>query len=206
MVVRRSARRRSGSKSETLEFLPLVRERWLDLESLFGERGACGGCWCMTPRLPAREFEAGKGEGNRLALRALVRTGPPPGLLGYRAGRPVAWISIEPRERFPRLATSRVLAPVDERPVWSITCFFLSKEERGRGSSKLALEAAAAHARAAGAEILEGYPLDPEPGKEVPAAFAWTGFLSAFLAAGFVEVARRSPTRPIVRRSLRPKS
>jgi GNAT superfamily N-acetyltransferase len=206
MVDRDPARRRRGQRAEALEFHPLVPERWPDLEALFGTRGACGGCWCMTPRLRAREFEAQKGESNRLALRALVQTGPPPGLLGYRAGRAVAWISVEPRERFPRLATSRVLAPVDERAVWAITCFFLAKEERGQGLSKLALEAAAAHARAAGAELLEGYPLDPEPGRTVPAAFAWTGILSAFLAAGFVEVARRSPGRPIVRRRLRANS
>ncbi|MBL8897808.1 MAG: GNAT family N-acetyltransferase, partial [Planctomycetes bacterium] len=132
---------RSGASA--LEFHPLDRERWSDFEALFGAKGACGGCWCMTPRLRAREFDAQKGEGNRRAMRALVESGPPPGLLGYRAGRPVVWISVEPRERFVRLATSRVLAPIDERPVWSITCFFVAKEERGRGAMTRALHAAA---------------------------------------------------------------
>jgi GNAT superfamily N-acetyltransferase len=163
MAIRRTSRRDPGAGSE-LRFHPLVSARWADFEALFGTRGACGGCWCMTPRLTARAYDAQKGEGNRLAMRALVEAGPPPGLLGYRGDRAVAWVSVEPRTSFARLATSRILAPVDAAAVWSITCFFFEKEERGRGTSVLALEAAALHARERGAEQLEGY----QPVEKVP--------------------------------------
>ncbi len=180
------------------EFYPLTLERWPDLVRLFGSRGACGGCWCMTPRLSSADYERGKGEGNRKALRDLVRRGREPGLLGYLAHEPVAWCSIEPREAFVRLANSRILKPVDERPVWSITCLFIHKDHRRQGLSVAALRAAVDHARERGAECVEGYPVEAKQ-DPMPPVFAYTGLASAFLHAGFEEVARRSPHRPILR-------
>ncbi len=188
--------------TEGLEFHPLTPDRWMDLERLFGERGACGGCWCMWWRLSHREFEAQKGEGNRQALRALVQAGEVPGILAYRGGQPVGWCAVAPRERFPRLARSRILRPVDEAPVWSVVCFFVAKEHRGQGVHEALLRAAAEYVRQQGGGIVEGYPVEPEEGY-LPPAFAYHGLASAFRKAGFVEVARRSETRPIMRLALR---
>jgi GNAT superfamily N-acetyltransferase len=179
---------------------PLTKRRWPDFERLFGPRGACGGCWCMTPRLLRRDYEAGKGEKNRRAMMRLVTRGPPPGLLAYRDGEPVAWIAVAPRAEFVALANSRVLAPVDAQPVWSIVCLFLRKDARRQGLSARLIRAAADFAFARGARIVEGYPQDPAK-DDMPDVFAWTGIASAFRKAGFREVARRSPTRPIVRRT-----
>jgi GNAT superfamily N-acetyltransferase len=184
-----------------LAVAPLTPGRWSDLERLFGPRGACGGCWCMTPRLSRAEYERGKGEGNRAALRALVDAGAQPGLIGYRGGQPVAWCALGPRQEFGLLARSRVLAPVDDAPVWSIVCLFVDRSARHQGLSVAMLEAAAGHVRARGGRIVEGYPVEPRQG-EVPPVFAYTGLAAAFRAAGFREVARRSPTRPIMRRPL----
>jgi len=183
------------------EFLPLTPERWSDLEGLFGERGACGGCWCMTWRLPRARWEAQKGNGNRRAFRALVLAGPPPGILAYREGKAVGWCAIAPREDYGGLARSRVLAAVDAQAVWSVTCLFVAKPERRRGLSSGLLRAAAAYAKTQGARLVEGYPVEPD--QRLPDPFVWTGLASAFRAAGFVEVARRSKTRPIMRRALR---
>jgi GNAT superfamily N-acetyltransferase len=116
--------------------------------------------------------------------------------------RPVAWVSVGPREDFELLARSRVLAPVDEHSVWSVTCFFVHKDCRRRGLSVAALRAAAEYARDHGATLIEGYPIDPR-NEETPPVFAYTGLLSAYRRAGFREVARRSPTRPILRKTLR---
>jgi len=182
-----------------LDVRPATSERWADLCALFGTRGACGGCWCMTPRLPRGEYERGKGAGNKRKLHALVRSSHPPGLLGYRGGEPVAWCSIEPRERLGALSRSRILAPVDERPVWSIVCLLVRKDQRGKGISRAMIEAAVAWAQKNGATLVEAYPTDPR-GKRMPDVFAWTGIASAYRAAGFAEVARRSKTRPILRR------
>ena len=180
-------------------FRPLIPELWGDLEALFGSRGACGGCWCMAWRLKPKEFHAGKGEGNRRAFKALVKKGPPPGVLAYQGGTPVGWCAVAPRTSYPRLANSRVLAPVDGQEVWSVTCLFIRKEQRRRGLSPLLLYAAADLARSLGARIVEGYPADTR-GEIQPAPFVWTGLPSAFSKAGFEEVMRRSATRPIMRK------
>lgn len=184
-----------------LDVRPLTPARWPDLCALFGAQGACAGCWCMWARLPRAQYESGKGAGNKRRLQALVRRGRPPGLLGYSGGEPVAWCSIAPREQFVRLQRSRVMKPVDERLVWSIVCLMVRKDLRGRGFSRAMIAGAATWARKNGAKIVEAYPTDTH-GKRTADAFAWMGLASAYTRAGFVEVARRSRTRPILRREL----
>jgi len=181
-----------------LEFYPLTPERWADLEALFGPRGATGGCWCMWWRLKRSEFDRQKGEGNRQAFKLIVASGRPPGLLAYANGRPVGWCAIEPRQNYPVLERSRNLKRVDDKPVWSITCFFVAKPYRGQGLTVALIKAAVDYAREQGAEIIEAYPVEPKS-EEMPAVFAWTGFASAFRQAGFEEVLRHSETRPIMR-------
>ncbi len=184
-----------------LEICPLTPERWSDLTQLFGERGACGGCWCMWWRLPRAQWVKQKGAANKQAFRAVVHAGPPPGLLAYANGETVGWCALAPRTNYPRLAKSRVLKPVDTKPVWSVSCFFVARLFRRRGVTLALLKAAAAYARSQGAVLLEGYPCEPKSG--YPDVFYYTGLASTFRKAGFREVARRSPTRPIMRRTLR---
>jgi GNAT superfamily N-acetyltransferase len=186
-----------------LTFRPLTAETWPDLVRLFGERGACGGCWCMYWRLPRAQFNRQKGAGNKRALHRLVAAGEPLGVIAYDGELPAGWCATAPRSAFPGLDRSRLLAAVDERPVWSAPCLFVEKTYRRRGVSAALLAAAARFAAAHGAPALEGYPIDGG-GAEQPAAFVWTGTPGAFAKAGFVEVLRRSPRRPIVRRSLVP--
>jgi GNAT superfamily N-acetyltransferase len=191
---------RRGSGSPTFTVSPLTPDRFPDLERLFGPRGASSGCWCMWWRIPRARFDADRGERNRAAFRRYVEGGDVPGLLAYDGDRPIGWIAVEPRKSYPRLAASRSLAPVDEAPVWSITCFFVDRAYRGRGVTRLLVEAAAAHARAAGATLLEAYPREPGEG-EVDTSL-YTGVASTFRELGFEEVARRSPRRPMVRLAL----
>jgi len=186
---------------EDLTIAPLTPERWAEFERLFGPRGACGGCWCMTPRLTRSEYEANKGEGNKRAMKHLVSRGEIPGILGLQGEIPVAWCSLGPRSSFSSLARSRILKPVDDRPVWSIVCFFVAKEMRRRGVSVQIINAACEFAAVQGAECVEAYPVEPKK-DEMPPVFAYTGIASAFRRAGFQEVARRSETRPIMRREL----
>lgn len=183
-----------------LTFHPVTPDRWPDLERLFGDKGACAGCWCMWWKLPYAEWTAQKGRGNRAALERAVGSGGIPGILAYAGGEPVGWCAIEPRRAYPRLARSRVLKPVDDRDVWSITCFFVARSHRRRGVTRGLVEAAVAHARRRGAALIEAYPVDPRKAA-VADAFVFTGLASTFRRAGFEEVARRSATRPIMRRA-----
>jgi GNAT superfamily N-acetyltransferase len=156
----------------------------------------------MYFRLSRAEFERRQGASNRRALHRLVAGGGAPGLIAYLDGVPAGWVALAPRAEYPLLGRSRILSPVDDKPVWSVVCFFVVRAARGRGLTVALLRKAAAFARRRGARCLEGYPLDVARGK-VPDAFAYYGLASAFRQAGFHEVARRSATRPIMRLELR---
>lgn len=180
---------------------PLTPSRWPDLVRLFGANGACAGCWCMWPRRTAAEFRRGKGAGNRRAFRRVVTAGPPPGVLGYVDGVPAGWCAVAPRDAYPRLDRSKVMARVDDEAVWSVSCFFVGRGFRRRGLSRPLLEGALALARRHGARVVEAYPNDLDA--HAADVFVWMGLAETFRAAGFEEVARRAPTRPIMRRRLR---
>jgi GNAT superfamily N-acetyltransferase len=182
----------------SLECHPVTLERWPDLEALFGPRGACGGCWCMWWLLKRSQFVRQKGEDNRRALRHIVEAGGVPGLLAYTAGQPIGWCAVAPRESYAVLERSRTLKRIDDAPVWSVVCFFVSRAFRGKGLTTALLRAAVEYAARHGARIIEGYPVEPKKAR-MPDVFAYTGLASAYRQAGFVEVARRSETRPIMR-------
>lgn len=156
----------------------------------------------MYFRRTRSQYVAGSGAGNRRAFQRIVRSGREPGVIAYVDGKPAGWCAVEPRSAYATLARSRILAPVDEKPVWSIVCFFVKREHRERGLTRSLIEGAVAHAKKHGARVVEAYPVEPKKGR-MPDVFAFTGLASAFRKAGFREIARRSETRPILRRTLR---
>lgn len=188
-----------------LEVHPLTKSRWDDLVELFGRPGGSivRGCWCMYYRTSGASGGA-SGERNKKALKSLVEGGTVPGLIGYRDGSPVGWISLGPREDYARLRRSPVMKPVDDRPVWSIVCFFVDSRARGQGVSRGLLRAAINYARSRGATLLEAYPVDKK-GRSLPDSM-WFGAKRMYDRAGFTEVARRKQTRPVVRKSVRPRA
>lgn len=189
-----------------LQAKPLTRERWGDFESIFGARGCSVArvCWCMYYRLSGCEADPPAGctraAANRKRMKALVDAGRFTGLIGYRDRTPVGWVSFGPREEFRKLARSPVMKPVDAQPVWSIICFVVPAEFRDQGMAHALLRAAVAYAKKHGAKIVEAYPVD----RKTRAAddSMWFGSKSMYDAAGFDEVARRRPARPIVRLQL----
>lgn len=184
--------------SKALVWHPVTPDRWADFEALFGERGACGGCWCMWWRISRSQFEQQKGLNNKLAMQEMVIAGKIPGILVYDGGHAVGWCSVARREEFLVLQRSRILKPVDEQPVWSVVCFFVAKGFRRQGMSVRLLQSAIDHVKKQGGRMVEGHPVDPKK-PTMPAVFAFTGLRAAFVKAGFQEVLRRSETRPIMR-------
>jgi GNAT superfamily N-acetyltransferase len=152
----------------------------------------------MWWRLKRPQFVRQKGEENRNALKQMIEAGGVPGLLAYVDGQPIGWCAVAPRESYGVLERSRLLKRIDEAPVWSVVCFFVSKGFRGKGLTVELLRAAVDYATRHGAQIVEGYPVDPKKAR-MPDVFAYTGLAAAYRKAGFVEVARRSETRPIMR-------
>jgi GNAT superfamily N-acetyltransferase len=181
-----------------LQFKPVTPDLWLDFEKLFGDRGACGGCWCMWWRLPHSIYTKQTDQVNKESMKGIIMSGEVPGILAYQYNEPFGWCSLGPRQIFAALDRSRILTRIDDQPVWSIVCFFVAKPYRRKGVTVQLLQEAVRFAREHGANILEGYPIDTRTTK-YPDAFAYTGTLSAFLQAGFTEVARRSEKRPIMR-------
>jgi GNAT superfamily N-acetyltransferase len=185
-----------------LEVHPLTPDRWDDLAVLFDRPGDPRGCWCMYWRLPNHEFQDLWGPGARAAFQKVVKAGPPPGLLAYRDTHPVGWCAVAPRDSYQRILRSRVARPTTADPTcWATVCFYVARSERGGGIAAELLDAAVQFAAANGAEAVEGYPKDAEDGRR-HANEMFVGSVSMFLAAGFEEVGRRAPTRPIMRRRL----
>jgi GNAT superfamily N-acetyltransferase len=183
-------------------FYPVTKESWKDFESLFGEKGACAGCWCMYWRMRRKDYDAQRGSGTKRKMKNLINGGIIPGILAYDNDVPVGWCSVAPREDFPVLENSRVLQRIDDKPVWSVVCFFINKDYRRKGLSVELLNAAKKYVKNNGGKILEGYPVEPKAAKS-PDVFVWTGLASAFRKAGFKEIIRRSETRPIMRFSIK---
>lgn len=182
-----------------LTFEPLNQANWVQFVQLFGERGACGNCWCMYYRLTKADYNEGKAEnGNKEAMHELVLNNRPTGILGFYEGQAVAWCAFAPREDFIKLEKSRVHKRIDDQPVWSIPCFFIDKKFRGQGISVELLKAVISYARENGIRIIEAYPTIPTT-ERLPDSFAWIGLHKSFERAGFEIVDRTSKNRPMVR-------
>ena len=186
--------------------LPVTPDRWPDVEAIFGARGCsvARGCWCMFYRRSGTGYSSlggSRAKVNRAELKALVDAGRSPGLIAYRGNVPLGWISLGPRDEFAKLERSPVMKPVDDKPVWSIVCFVVPAENRGQGVARALLQGAIAHARKHGAALIEAYPVDKADRSKDDAM--WFGAKSMYDHAGFEEVARRKPTRPVVRLDLR---
>jgi GNAT superfamily N-acetyltransferase len=196
-----------------LEIHPLTPKRLPDLAALFGQGGDPKWCWCSFFRIRNVDFQHATATSNRRVLEAAVTgtraQGRSPGLVAYRDGEAVGWVSLGPRDDYQRLMHSKVLAPIDDRPVWSIVCFVVGRRARGQGVARALLEAAVEYAREHGATLLEAYPVETD-GKRVAPAHAYKGTVGMFERAGFEVVERRqanrtSQVRPIVRRTIRPR-
>lgn len=203
-------RRRARAATRTrLTTKPLTSARWHHFESVFDARGCsqARNCGCMCYRrtgavtIPPGDSAA---RFNRRAMRALVEARAFVGLVGYIGATPVGWVSFGPRQDFRRLARSPVMKPVDEEPVWSIVCFVVPPAHRGQGVARSLLDGAIRYARRRRVRILEAYPVDAtEVGRDDA---MWFGAKRMYDRAGFVEVARRKPGRPVMRLALNRRS
>ena len=183
----------------------LTPDRWKDFEAVFRAPGCsvARACWCMYYRRTG-SFDppvgVARGEANRREMKALVDAGEVTGLLGYRDGVPIGWVSLGPRERYRKLERSPVMRAVDEKSVWSVICFVVPGPERHKGVGRALLDGAIAYARRKRVRILEAYPVDRRGATRDDNL--WFGTRAMFEDAGFEVVARRKPTRPVMRKLL----
>ncbi len=120
----------------------------------------------VLPRAVDRLLGGEQGAPPVVLQTAIVRARPgrAPGLVAYDGEEAIGWVSVGPREDYERLAYSRVLAPIDDTPVWSIVCFVVGRRSRRQGVANALLDSAIEYARDHGATTLEAYPVDVESG------------------------------------------
>jgi GNAT superfamily N-acetyltransferase len=188
---------------EKVETYPLTKDRWKDMTALFGEQGGYSGCWCMFWRLDRADFKKLRGAGTKEILHQMAVKNQEPGLITYIQEKPVGWCSIGPRENYIALENSRILKRVDDKPVWSIVCFFVDKTARKQGLMTTMLSEAIRYAKKRGAKFVEGYPIDMQSekltGQKLNSYAGYMGIAAAFREAGFVEAGRASETQLIMR-------
>lgn len=183
----------------SLRFEPLTKNNWNKFVELFGTKGACRNCWCMSFRLSKNEFDEGKiNDGNKNAMKQLVWENKPTGLLAFYKDLTIAWCAFAPRKDFLKLQKSRVHKPIDNQEVWSVPCTFIAKNFRRQGVSTTLLKGLIAYAKTQQITIIEAYPTIPTQEK-LPDAFAWIGLYKSFDRAGFEIVDRTSKNRPMMR-------
>lgn len=192
-----------------MDIRPLTPATWPALAALFEQGGDPKRCWCVYWRVRGSDWATFTTARNRALLQRIVERGErSPGLVALdEGGRAIGWVSVAPRQDYERLEHSRVLAPVDDRPVWSVVCFVVARAMRRKGVARMLLDAAADYAREQGATVLEAYPVETG-GERAPAAWLYTGSTRMFETAGFERVATRQAPgarrpRHIYRRSLR---
>ena len=185
-------------RQHTYSFCPVTTDLWNDFTALFSQPGVQNGCWCMYWRIKRNDFQQQYGQGNKKAMRRLIASGVIPGILAFYKEVPIGWCSVAPRDDFPVLDRSPILKRIDDRPVWSITCFFVLKKYRHADMMYRLVRAAVRYAKQQGARIIEAYPIRPERIRD-PRPELYRGTVSVFSKAGFRIVAQRSKTRPIMR-------
>jgi hypothetical protein len=176
---------------------PATPDRLDDLSAVMNDNAVSRSCWCAYWYRANADYKAGWGRDNPITLTTLVKRGDEPGIIAYVEGHPAAWVSVAPRRNFDRLNRSKNFAAIDELDAWAVNCFVVVKRFRRRGLMPTLARFAADFAFAKGAPAVEGYPLAPS--EKTGPGDLFVGTVSAFLAAGYHEVARPLPRRPIMR-------
>jgi GNAT superfamily N-acetyltransferase len=178
---------------------PLAVDDWPTVQNLFGQNGACGGCWCMYWQSGRKqtEWEANKGDRNRSMLMEQIESGTCHAVLASLGSEPVGWCRYGPTTEFPRLLRSRKLVR-DDMADWAVLCFFISANARRQGISRLLLKEATREAFRQEANSIEGYPVVPK-NREAPAPFAWTGLPTIFEDCGYTALAVDAGARKVYR-------
>jgi GNAT superfamily N-acetyltransferase len=177
-----------------LEYIPLTRQRLAELEIFSEGHGKFRYCSCMRWRMSSAEYQRSTKEQRVSALAELVRQDKPVGVLACLDDQPVAWCSIAPRETYRGLERYRALPRIDEKPVWAVVCFYVDASVRRQGLTLGLLKAAVEYAVSQGAQVVEGYPV--EPGAHL---YTYMGSPATFEKAGFTDVTPQGQARRVMR-------
>ncbi|WP_375388046.1 GNAT family N-acetyltransferase [uncultured Amnibacterium sp.] len=190
--------------SDALRVLPADRAGFAAVEHALTGGGDGASCWCRWLLDTRKAFDAASRDERRSALAAeLASTEPSPGLVAIAGDAAAGWVRVGPRTAQPGVLRTQVVRrgsaePPDEGGVWAVTCFVVRREHRGDGVAGRLLGAAVEHARAGGARVVEGYPVDRAVRTTATSSELWHGTIGLFARAGFAETARPTPARAVM--------
>lgn len=188
-------------------WLPANEATIEDVETVFATSGAHK-CRCQGLKVAGwiwRDTTQDERDAALVEQTACGTPGPTSGLIGYVDGEPAGWVAVEPRDNYPRIWSRKqpwMRADPDLEGVWSVTCFVVRSGWRKEGLTYRLATATVEYGEQVGARILEGYPIEPAPGKTVIWDEASVGLLQVFLDAGYEAVAPPTMRRRVVRRQL----
>jgi GNAT superfamily N-acetyltransferase len=162
----------------TIEIVPALGHYDGFYEVVGVKKPGGGGCWCTAYRDRVPNDQRGA------YMEGLCATEPGPGVLAYVDGVPAGWCSVAPRSSYRRLMNSRTIPFLDERDAWSIVCFVVRSGYRKQGLMHHLLDGAVEHARAHGADVVEGYPSETG-GDRIDVISGYVGTTDLFEAHGF---------------------
>lgn len=158
-----------------------------DVQCILGpKRADANVCWCLSYRISSKENTALKGPERARKVAELLRPGPI-GVLAYDGDEPVGWAAVA-RRSDTTFARNRKIPHLDDADVWSVWCIRVRPGHRGNGISHSLLAGAVEFARAQGATVIEGYPVDNQ-GDKVDVTMAYVGTRALFEKAGFRKAA-----------------
>lgn len=167
---------------------PATNARFDDVATMVGPKKPTSTvCWCLSHRLDSKTNRELRGTDRADYVRALCGKRIAPGVLAYDGDEVVGWLALGPRADLP-VGRSKLIPHIDEQPVWSVICIRVRPGHRGKGISHALLDGAVEYARAKGAPVLEGYPVDND-GQKVDLTMAFVGWRTLFEGAGFEYVA-----------------
>ena len=183
------------------------RASWDDLESVLGGASCHGGrCYCQRFKL-GRNAWPGDDFDRAHMLRDQTDCGHPrsdatTGLVAYADEEAIGWCNVQPRAAYRYLRSIPWRGRQEDKTdvsVWAVPCFIVRPGFRRLGVTYALAEAAVEFAREGGAAALEGYPMIPEDGKDVPWGELHVGHRNIFASAGFAEVSRPTLRRAVMR-------
>ncbi|SFR79554.1 L-amino acid N-acyltransferase YncA [Agromyces sp. CF514] len=205
IVARMQSQVGADAHPSELRIVPAQQAPFADIEAVFGTRGDPSTCWCQWYKIPGSDWRDEPAElAAKLERQIETAEHGGPGLVAYDGETPVGWCAVEPRPALPRLQRKRIVTTgsleheFDDESVWAVTCFVVPRAHRKQGVGGALAEAAVAYAREQGARVLEAYGVDPTARAKVPAADLFPGTVSMFERAGFIEVARPTPSRAVM--------
>lgn len=177
-----------------LTFRPVTQATRAEFEAFFSSPGAPKWCWCMVWRRSSAEAKHNDPAGRKSQMMQRIAARTPVGLIAYRKGEAVGWVSVAPRDTYRNLGGPEAK---EGEVIWSIACFYVPRKLRGEGLVRELIAGAVQHAKKRGATIVEAYPVPPDA-----PSYRFMGFIPVFKEAGFKDVGMAGVRRHVMRRAV----